>query len=165
MNYHSLHDLYLRELRDLLSAGKQMARALPKIIRHTSAPSLRRALESQLEEMHSRNSRLEDLLEGHHRNGRNACSRGMEGMIEEIDEWLEEEATAEVMDAGIIGLIQRSRHYGIAGYGCARTYAALLGQSRDESLLADLLEEEREADSALTQEARRINASANLPVG
>jgi ferritin-like metal-binding protein YciE len=31
------------------------------------------------------------------------------------------------MDAGLIGAAQHMEHYEMAGYGCVRTYAELLG--------------------------------------
>lgn len=164
MNYPTLHDLYLRELRGLVSAGKQMLRALPKISRHVTAPTLRRLLEGYLGETRIRAGQLEDLLERHQHTTRCAPCRAMEGTMEAMDEWLDEETTAEVMDMGIIGLLQRAAHHEIVGYGCARAYAALLGYQSDEYLLADLLEIARQTDSALTGEARQINAAAYLPV-
>jgi len=53
----------------------------------------------------------------------------MEGVIADGKELMEEDANPEVMDAGLIGAAQHVEHYEIAGYGCVRTYAELLGHS------------------------------------
>ena len=55
---------------------------------------------------------------------------------------IKEEAEDEVRDAGLISAAQRVEHYEIAGYGCARTYAELLGDSEGAKILQMTLEEE-----------------------
>ena len=54
-------------------------------------------------------------------------------------------------------------HYEIAGYGCARTYANLLGLHDDEALLAQTLHEESEVNNKFTHVAERINSAAKMP--
>jgi hypothetical protein len=44
----------------------------------------------------------------------------------------------------------------MAGYGCARTYARLLGLDDDAKLLQQTLDEEGETDHALTALAERV---------
>jgi ferritin-like metal-binding protein YciE len=51
-------------------------------------------------------------------------------------------------------------HYEIAGYGCVRTYANLLGESEAASLLEQILAEEKETDEKLTELAEQINVVA-----
>ena len=74
-----------------------------------------------------------------------------------------EDAQPEVMDSGIIAMMQRLEHYEIAGYGCARTYAGLIGLQEDEVLLNLSLHEEAESDKKLTHLAERINQTAKMP--
>jgi ferritin-like metal-binding protein YciE len=76
----------------------------------------------------------------------------MEGLIEEGEEIMEEASDDDVRDAGLISAAQRVEHYEIAGYGCARTYAELLGDRKG----ADLLEEEAETDKKLTKLAKSL---------
>ncbi len=73
---------------------------------------------------------------------------------------MDEDFEAEVLDAALIGAAQRAEHYEIAGYGCARTYANLLGQPEAASLLEKTLEEEKETDQKLTEIAEAINIEA-----
>ena len=87
----------------------------------------------------------------------------IEGILEELDDWLMEDATPEVMDAGIIALAQRVEHYEIAAYGCARAFAEQLGFEEDQSLLNQTLHEEGEMDKKLTNTAERINVTALHP--
>lgn len=76
-------------------------------------------------------------------------------------------ATAEpsVKDAGIIANAQRVEHYEIAGYGCLRTYATLLGRPDIAELMTRTLQEEKNADETLTALAENeINPEATVAV-
>jgi ferritin-like metal-binding protein YciE len=87
--------------------------------------------------------------------------KGMEGIVAEGAEMIEEEADEEVKDAGLIAAAQRVEHYEIAGYGTARTYAELLGDQQGQSLLQITLEEERQTDQKLSKLAKSaINVAA-----
>jgi len=160
MDYESLQDLYVRELKDLHSAEKQILRVLPKMIKHTSAPQLREALEHHREETKMQCERVEQILERLGKTTRGIKCRGMEGILEEAEDWLAEDANSAVMDAGLISMLQRVEHYEIAGYGSARTFATLLGHKEDEQLLSQTLDEEGGADKKLTAVAEQINSEA-----
>ncbi len=85
----------------------------------------------------------------------------MEGLIKETSEVIEDdEMEEEVKDAAMIAAAQRVEHYEIAGYGCVRTYATLLGDREAAALLEQTLEEEKEADETLTEIAEQINVEA-----
>jgi ferritin-like metal-binding protein YciE len=65
-----------------------------------------------------------------------------------------------VMDAGLIAAAQHVEHYEMAGYGCVRTYAELLGMNNIAKLLQKTLDEETATDEKLTDLARNINVEA-----
>ena len=163
MDYETLQDLYFHELKDLYSAEKQILRALPKVIKHCASSALRDGLEQHREETRVHMERLELVFERRSKSTRGSKCKGTEGILEETEDWLMEEAQPEVMDAGIIAMLQRVEHYEIAGYGCARTYANLLGLHDDEALLAQTLHEESEVNNKLTHVAERINSAAKMP--
>jgi len=89
--------------------------------------------------------------------------KAMEGLIAEGDEWMEEHAKPGVMDAGLIAFCKQKAQYEMAGYGCVRTYAQLLGDKKAVSLLQETLDEEGAADKKLTQLSKRINVQAESP--
>ena len=163
MDYETLQDLYFHELKDLYSAEKQILRALPKITKNASSPALREGLEKHREETRIQMERLEQIFERHGKSTRGAKCKGTEGILEEAEDWIMEEAQPAVMDSGIIAMMQRVEHYEVAGYGCARTFANLLGLREDETLLNQTLQEEADADKKLTHVAERINAEAKKP--
>ena len=137
---------------------------MPKVIKHVSSPALRDSLEKHREETRVQQERLEQIFERHGKPTRGAKCKGTEGILEETEDWIMEEAQPEVLDAGIIAMMQRVEHYEIAGYGCACAYARQLGIKEDEALLDMTLHEESEADKKLTQVAERINREAEMPV-
>ena len=59
-------------------------------------------------------------------------------------------------DAGLIAAAQRVEHYEMAGYGCARTYAELLGDPDGAQLLHATLTEESDTDKKLTKLANSV---------
>src|SRR5690606_35207376 len=85
----------------------------------------------------------------------------MEGLIEEGKDLIAEDAEPSVKDAGLICAAQKVEHYEIAGYGTARTFASLVGNTKAERLLQQTLDEEKETDQLLTELAEsEINAMA-----
>jgi ferritin-like metal-binding protein YciE len=80
----------------------------------------------------------------------------MEGLLKEGEEMIEEDAEEEVRDAGLIAAAQRVEHYEMAGYGCARTYAELLGDPDSAQLLQTTLNEESDTDKKLTDLAKSV---------
>jgi ferritin-like metal-binding protein YciE len=158
---NSLRELYVEELRDLYDAEHQLIKALPKIADSASSEDLRSAIEEHLEKTKGHASRLETIFSNMGEKARAQKCKGMEGLIKEGSELIkEEDMDAEVKDAAIIGAAQRVEHYEIAGYGCVRTYATLLGDQEAADLLQETLDEEKEADQTLNEIAEHINVEA-----
>lgn len=159
MEMESLKELYVDELKDLYSAEKQLVKALPKMAKNATNPELKQAFTQHLEETEGHVERLEQIFEMlGERAGGKKC-KGMEGLIEEAKDLLEEDATEEVLDAGLISKAQHVEHYEMAGYGTVRTYAKQLGLDDQAELLQQTLDEESHADELLTQIAE---TSVNL---
>jgi ferritin-like metal-binding protein YciE len=156
MELETLKDLYIHELKDLHSAEKQLTKALPKMAKAARNEELAAGFKEHLAQTEEHVARLEKILESHDQSLRGPKCKGMEGLIEEGQEMIEEEAEDDVRDAGLISAAQRVEHYEIAGYGCARTYAEELGDDKGASLLAQTLEEEKETDQKLTKLAKSV---------
>jgi ferritin-like metal-binding protein YciE len=160
MKMETLRALLVEELKDLYSAETQITKALPKLVEASATPSLRQAFENHLEETNNHVTRLEQILDGMGESPKGKTCEGMKGLLKEGDERAGEKGDADVLDAGIISAAQRVEHYEIAAYGSARTYAELLGETEAARLLTQTLEEEKAADTKLTQVARKINVEA-----
>ena len=161
MEMSNLQDLLVENLKDLYSAETQMLKALPKVAKKVENQQLREALTMHVKETEQQVKRLEQVLsQMGEKPGGKKC-HGMEGLLSENKEMMEEDAEPEVMDAGLIVGCQKAEHYEIAGYGSAVTFAKLLGNQEAARLLAQSLNEEERADKKLTQIAETtINLEA-----
>jgi ferritin-like metal-binding protein YciE len=161
MELETLKDLYIHELKDLFSAEQQLVKALPKMAKAANDKELAAGFQEHLQQTKEHAQRLERVLSSHKATTRGAKCKAMEGLVAEGAEMIEEEADAEVKDAGLIAAAQRVEHYEIAGYGTARTYAELLGDQEGAKLLQTTLEEERQTDQKLSKLAKSaINVAA-----
>lgn len=161
MKLETLQDLYIHELKDLYSAEKQLLKALPKMAKAATHEELSNGFAEHLEQTREHVARLEKILSNHVKTLRAPKCIGMAGLIKEGENMIEEEADDEVRDAALIAAAQRAEHYEIAGYGCARTYAELLGDEEAVRLLQTTLDEEAATDKRLTELAQTsINLDA-----
>ena len=158
MALDTLHGLFVDELKDLYSAENQLLKALPKMAKGATHPDLKAAFTEHLEVTQGHVARLEKIFERLDASPKGKKCAAMEGLIEEGKELLEKikEAETSVLDAALIGAAQRVEHYEMAGYGCVRTFAKLLGYTEAQQLLQETLDEEAEADEKLTALADEV---------
>ena len=161
MQIDDLRKLFVEELKDLYSAEKQILQALPRMAKKVSNPDLKKAFEEHVEVTRMQVERLDKVFEGLGKSPRGKKCKGMEGLLEEGKEMMEEDMDPEVLDAALLGAAQKVEHYEIAGYGTVRTYARLLGETEAAKLLQQTLDEEGETDKRLTMLAEKsINVEA-----
>jgi len=161
MPNEGLKELYVDELKDLYSAESQLVKALPKLAKAAASKELRAGFEEHLEQTKGHVQRLEQIFEMLDESPKGKKCKGMEGLIEEGSEIMEEDFEDALLDAALIGAAQRVEHYEIAAYGTVRAFAEELGESEHASLLAETLEEEKETDEKLSELAKQINVEAN----
>jgi ferritin-like metal-binding protein YciE len=161
MSNDNLKELYVEELKDLYSAENQLVKALPKMAKAASSDDLRQGFEEHLEQTKGHVQRLEKVFQALEETPKGKKCKGMEGLIAEGADVMEEDFEGNLMDAALIGAAQRVEHYEIAAYGTVRAFAKELGQTEQASLLTETLEEEKETDEKLTELAQQINAQAN----
>ena len=160
MSVQNLEQLFIDELKDLYSAEKQITKALPKLAKAATSPELRQAFENHLQETLGHVERLDQIFEVLGKSSRGKTCHGMQGLLEEGSEVLEDTEKGDVRDAALISAAQRVEHYEIAAYGCVREYANLLGQEKVADLLEETLQEERAADEKLGVIAKQVNSEA-----
>jgi ferritin-like metal-binding protein YciE len=161
MALKNLHDLFVNELKDLYHAEKQITRSLPKMAKNASSEKLRQAFENHLKETEGQIERLEQIFEELEIPAKGKRCIGMEGIINEGKELMEENADDSVMDAALISAAQKVEHYEIASYGTVRTYAEELGFDKIAKLLQQTLDEESKTNEMLTDMAEsEINYEA-----
>jgi ferritin-like metal-binding protein YciE len=160
MSDDTLKTLYVDELWDLLDAEEQLIKALPKMAEASTSEALRTGFEQHLEQTKTHAARLEQVLQALGETSIGKKCKGMQGIVAEGKEILDEDFDGALMDSAIISAAQRVEHYEIAGYGCVREYAQLLGEKEAVALLDQTLAEEKETNKKLTELARTINREA-----
>ncbi len=164
MKLETLHDLYVNELKDLYNAEHQLLKALPKMAKAASDPQLVKAFNDHLIETTGHVDRLEKIFKNLDASPKGKKCKAMEGLLEEGKDVMTDDADPSVMDAALIAAAQRVEHYEMAGYGCVRTFARLLGDEHAAGLLQKTLDEEGAADKKLTKLAETvINVEAVAP--
>src|SRR5512140_987687 len=151
MEMNRLRHLYIGELKDLHSAESQLVKALPKMSKASTSKELRAGFDGHLVQTKAHLERLETIFKALGESPKGKMCKGMAGLIKEGGAMIAADPAAEELDAGLISAAQRVEHYEIAGYGCVRTYATLLGEDAAAALLQQTLNEEKETDAKLTQ--------------
>ncbi len=161
MSTENLKKLYVAELKDLFSAESQMLKALPKMAKAASAEELRAGFEKHLEQTRGHVQRLEEIFQSLDESPKGKKCVGMEGLVKEGAEVMEEDFDDAVLDAGLIGAARRVEHYEMAAYGVVSELAKVLGYAKHASLLEKTLTEETQTDQKLAGLANDINTQAN----
>jgi len=156
MKLDTLQNLFISELRDLYHAEQQLVRALPKMANGATSDDLKSALQTHLKQTEEHVDRLEEVFQLLDEKAVAKTCYGMQGLIEEGAEIMEEEGESSVLDAGLIVAAQKVEHYEIASYGSVRTFAELLGENEVVQLLQETLEEESQANELLNKLAMKI---------
>lgn len=149
----ALYDLFVAELKDIYWAEKHIVKNLPKMVKAATSTDLKNALEQHRAETEQQVERLEEVFELIDARAIGKRCEGMDGLVEEAKTIIEqtEEGTL-TRDVGIIFAAQKIEHYEIATYGTLKTIAAVLDLDNEVvDLLAESLEEEKNADSKLTE--------------
>ena len=147
----TLDDLYKDMLKDLYSAEKQLVKALPKMAKNAQSSDLQKAFQEHLKQTEGHVERIERIFSDLGSSPRGKKCVGMEGLVEEGNELLQEQVDPDVLDAGLIAAAQKVEHYEIASYGTVRSWAERLGYNQAAKLLQQTLDEEGDANKKLTQ--------------
>jgi ferritin-like metal-binding protein YciE len=157
----SFKKLYVEELKDLYSAESQLLKALPKMASAASATELQQGFEKHLKQTEGHVQRLEQILEALGESPKGKKCVGMEGLIKEGSEAMEEGFEGAVLDSALIGAARRVEHYEMAAYDAVSALAKVLGETKHASLLQETLAEEKQTDEKLSELAGKINPRAN----
>jgi ferritin-like metal-binding protein YciE len=161
MSLDSLQNLFVTELKDIYNAEKQLVTALPRIAKAARSAQLAEAITKHLKETEGHVARLEQIFQSLGLPDRGKKCKGMEGLLEEGKEMMEEDGEESVRDAALISAAQKVEHYEMAAYGCLRSYAQILGNNEAARLLEQTLKEEEAADEKLNELAEGgINEAA-----
>jgi ferritin-like metal-binding protein YciE len=161
MALHTLEDLFVDHLKDIYNAEHQITKALPRMAKKVATNELREALENHLQQTETQIERLEKVFQRFEKSPRGKKCLGMEGLIQEGQEVLNEDMEPVLRDSAIIAAAQKVEHYEISAYGTAIAFARLLGDEEAVRLFKQTMDEESQADELLSKIAEGgVNRSA-----
>lgn len=163
MKTKTLRDLWIDELKDLYNAEHQILKALPTMAKAANDDGLRRAFEAHVEQSKGHVERLDQVFELIDRAPQGKKCKGLEGIIAEGKETMDQDLPEPLCDAALIAAAQRVEHYEIAAYGTVRAFAEVLGEADAAELLKLTLDEEKATDETLTEIAEALNPEAAEP--
>jgi ferritin-like metal-binding protein YciE len=160
MSVETAQDLFIDELKDIYSAEKQALRAYPRLVKAVQSEDLSEAMQEHLEQTKLQVGRLDRVFEIMQKRAAGKTCEGMKGLLDEAAAHVEEIDKGPVLDAALIGALQRVEHYEIAAYGTVVSFAEAMGQNEIHQLLAETLQEEKETDEKLTEVSEDVNSEA-----
>jgi ferritin-like metal-binding protein YciE len=157
----TLEDLFAHGLKDIYYAENQILKALPKLIKSTTNPQLRKGLKDHLKETEGQVERLEQIFAMREEKPKGTKYPGINGLISEGDELVGNIGDKDVLDAGIIAAAQAVEHYEITRYGALIAWVEEIDRGDFAAILQKNLDEEKSADRKLTIIAEgRVNRKA-----
>lgn len=158
----SLKEVYTDEIKDLWSANDQMIKALTTLNEGVHDPKLKKHLTESLAGIGRHNETLMGLLKDAGEEVEKEHCKGMEGLCKEALKHGVKEAPedAELKDIIIIGQYQRMCHYGITGFGSAKTIAKALGMKDHVTKLDGIVSDIYGADELSSQLGEKVAKAA-----
>jgi ferritin-like metal-binding protein YciE len=157
----SLEDLFHETLQDMYYVENKLVKTLPEMAEKATSPELKTAIEEHLAETETHVDRLEEVFAEIEQEPEAKRCDALEGLIKEAQEVMGDIDDEKTLDAAIIASAQTVEHYEIARYGTLACWARELGHEEAESLLQEILDQEKAADEKLTELAEQsINQQA-----
>ena len=151
MRIQNLTDLFVEQLKDLYSAESQVQQAYTKWKDKVSNDDLQQIFSDHIKNSKEHQRRIGQVCGGLGVSPEGHKCKGMEGLVREGNDFLDDVTDDQARDAGIVAMAQRMEHYGMAGYGSARTYALHLDNDNAAQQLQQILEDEARIDEHMTQ--------------
>jgi ferritin-like metal-binding protein YciE len=162
MKIENLQDLFDAELRYAYDCEQKLVKkGLPSMIKASSSPELRSALEQHLQETRNHVTRLERVFSIIGTDAKTEDNDILDEMTSAAEDMIGDIDASHLRDAAIIVSGNVVEHYEMAVYGSLVAFARQLGFSEAATVLQQTLDEEKAADAKLTQIGEtRINPSA-----
>ncbi|MDP2122183.1 MAG: ferritin-like domain-containing protein [Hoeflea sp.] len=145
----TLSEAFEHTLKDIYYAEKALIKALPKVHDAVTGKKLKDTIAEHLEETKGQVKTLEKVFKSIGKTASGEKCDAIEGLIKETDGIIEE-ASGVARNAALIAAAQAVEHYEIARYGTLREWAKVLGHDEAHDLLSGILDQEKAANSKLT---------------
>src|SRR5512132_3387025 len=151
MALQSPADLLTQELKEIHSAERQLSRALPKLAKAASSQRLREMIEKRREQSTTLIEAIDEALDELGTTRARKKNDAIEGLIEDANQHVEEISDKKMLDAALIGAVQKVEHYCIAAWGTVASMGRLFEKGKVVEAMERALEEGKRFDQEMTQ--------------
>ena len=144
-------DLLTQEIKEIHSAEKQLSRAIPKLARAAGSEKLREMLQRRKEQGAILIEALDEALEEMEVSKARVKNATVEGLIEDATQHIDEIDDEKMLDAALIGSVQKLELYCIAAWGTARSMGQLFGQQKVVEAMQNAIDEGKRYDEEMTK--------------
>jgi ferritin-like metal-binding protein YciE len=140
----SAKELFTHELGDMMDAENKILEIIDETLEQTQNPHMEKALEQHRTQTENQIQRLQQCFEVLGEEAEETECKGIVGLKQEKEEFMEEEPSEEVLEAFNIGAAIKVEHYEIAAYTSLMGMAQKLGLPKAAKLLGQNLKEEQQ---------------------
>lgn len=140
----SAKELFTHELGDMMDAENKILGIIDETLEQTQNPQMEKALEQHRSQTEKQIQRLQQCFEVLGEEAEETECKGIVGLKQEKEEFMEEEPSEEVLEAFNIGATIKVEHYEIAAYTSLMGMAQKLGMNKAAKLLGQNLREEQQ---------------------
>lgn len=145
MSTDTINDLFEHGLEDIYHAEHELLEALEDLEEHTEDDEIAQAFADHRQETEGHIDRLEQVFEEFGEAPEKEECEGIEGLIEEYEEFLDTDPEQRVLDYHSMAAAEKTEHYEIAAYGNLLPLANQLGLDDAADMLEENLREEQDA--------------------
>ena len=157
MEDSKFREFFIEQLKDIYWAEQHLVKGLLKMAKAATSEQQAAAFEKHARETENHVRIDEQIFEALGEEPDTKKCEAMAGLLEEAEELIADtEKESYIRDAGLIMAAQKVEHYEIAAYGTMRVFASYLGNRKVESLLTQILENEKMTDITLTKLAEEV---------
>jgi ferritin-like metal-binding protein YciE len=151
------HELFIHGLNDMLSAERQLVEALGKQVEESSRPDLKKAFDIHRQQTEKQVERLEQCFQEIGEEPEETECKGIKGLVEEHDTFMEEEDPAEdITDIFNVGAASKVENYEICAYNDLIRLADMMGHKKSSRLLNQNLKEEQQTAKKMESFAKKL---------
>lgn len=152
MKLNSFYELFLYLLSDIYTVEKQLLIDIPKMANKAHSKELNEGMQTQIKEIKAQVERLDSIFGILNEQPKNADWAGdLKRLFVDADQLLKGNTPSPLLDAAIIAVTQRIKHFEIATYRTLITYADILDLEEVKDILRETLDEEGHADKLLSK--------------
>jgi ferritin-like metal-binding protein YciE len=155
-----LMQLFEHSMKDMLWAEKALTKAIPKMAENATDDELKAALEEHLTVTEGQIDKLLEVFEKIDTAPSAKKCAGMEGIITEGQEIMEE-FDNELINGAIVTAASKVEHYEMSSYMSLVALAKEMGLNSAVTILQEILAEEMEADKKLQMIGKRLSKEAS----